>query len=99
MTPKLPKVPPTSDGLTFAVRALPRSSRNEVVGLQDDGALKVKLTAPPVEGAANKALIKFLSGRLGVSKSSITIVSGQTGRNKVVRVDGITQADIERLIP
>ena len=73
------------DGLAFKVRVQPKSARNEIVGLHDD-ALKVKLTAPPVDGAANKACVAFLAKTLGVSKSSLEIVSGHKDRNKVVSV-------------
>ncbi len=87
----------TADGVTFAVRVLPRSSRNEIVG-ESEGVLKIKLTAPPVEGAANKALIEFLSGKLKVAKSKISIVTGQSNRSKVVAIEGITKADLLNLV-
>ena len=87
------EVKETADGVTFAVRVLPRSSRNEIVG-ESEGVLKIKLTAPPVEGAANKALIEFLSGKLKVSKSRISIITGQSGRSKVVAVEGLSKADL-----
>lgn len=54
-----------------------------------DGAIKVRLTAPPVDGAANKACCEFLAGLLGIAKSNVTIVHGQTGRNKTIRVKGL----------
>ena len=73
------------DGLAFKVRVQPKSARNQIVGLHED-ALKVKLTAPPVDGAANKACVAFLAKTLGVSKSSVEIVSGHKDRNKVVAV-------------
>jgi uncharacterized protein len=63
-----------------------------VVGLHN-GALKVALTAPPVDGAANKALVEFLAKTLGVPKSGVTIVSGETSRNKTLRVAGISVED------
>jgi len=87
----------TPEGVTFTVRVLPRSSRNGFAGEQE-GALKVKLTAPPVEGAANKMLVKFLSDSLKVPKSAVTILSGETGRTKTVSVEGVSPADIEGLI-
>ena len=68
-------------GLTFKVFVQPRSSKNMIVGLHGD-ALKIKLKAPPVDGAANKMCIAFLAKCLKVSKSSLEIVSGQTGRLK-----------------
>jgi len=87
------EVKETADGVTFAVRVLPRSSRNEIVG-ESEGVLKIKLTAPPVEGAANKALVEFLSGKLKVAKSRISIVTGQSGRSKVVAVAGLDKSDL-----
>ena len=83
----------TNDSVTFAVRVVPRSSRNQVVGVEG-GALKIKLTAPPVEGAANAALIEFVAEWLGVRRSVVSIVSGDKARNKVVRVMGVTREQI-----
>ena len=79
----------SADGVTFSVRLTPRASKNEIVGIQA-GALRVRLTAPPVEGAANAALIEFLAERLQVRKSAVSIVSGEKSRNKVVRVSGLS---------
>jgi len=89
------------DGLIFKIRVQPRSSRNQVVGLYGD-ALKINLTAPPVDNAANKACGIFLAGQLSVAKSSVAIVSGHTGRNKKVKVqcskDGGERETIKTLI-
>lgn len=71
---------------TITVKVIPRSSKNEVVGEMDDGILKVKLTAPPVDGEANKALIKLLADYFGVSKSSVRILKGERGKVKVVEI-------------
>lgn len=79
--------------VTFSVRVIPRSSRSEIVG-ELDGALKVKLASPPVEGAANAELIKLFAKKLGVARSAVTIVSGETSKTKRLRVDGV---DAERL--
>ena len=73
------------DGLIFKIRVQPRSSKNQVVGLYGD-ALKINLTAPPVDNAANKACGVFLAGLLSVAKSSVAIVSGHSGRNKQVMI-------------
>lgn len=73
--------------ITFEVRVAPRASRNRVIGVQD-GILKVALTAPPVDGAANEALRKLLSSVLGVPKSAVEIVRGERGRTKLLRVSG-----------
>ena len=75
----------------------PRSSRNQVTGWQGD-VLSIKLTAPPVEGAANKAAIEFLAECLGIKKSQITLVSGQTSRDKVFEITGVSQSDLRRLV-
>lgn len=79
----------TASGITFAVKVQPRARRNAVVGELGD-ALKIALTAPPVDGRANDACVEFLAGLLGLPRSSITIISGQSSRNKVIRVTGTT---------
>lgn len=77
----------------------PRASRDGVAGLQG-GALKVRLTAPPVDGEANEALVRFLAGRLGVARSAVTLVRGQTSRRKTLRIEGLTLEEVrERLYP
>lgn len=73
------------NALFFHVFVLPKSSRNMIVGVHD-GALKIKLTAPPVENAANTLCIAYLAKCLGLSKSCLDIVSGHTNRNKQIRV-------------
>ena len=85
----------TSAGATFAVKVQPRARKNAVTGVLGD-ALKLALTAPPVEGRANQACIEFLAEFLNVPRSSVTIVGGQTSRNKVVRVAGRTAAEVEQ---
>ncbi len=79
--------------VTFEVRVAPRASRNRVIGVQD-GALKVALTAPPVDGAANEALRKLLAKALGVAKSDIQILRGDRARIKVLRVEGVDASDV-----
>ena len=87
----------TPQGATFAVRVQPRARKNAVVGEIGD-ALKIALTAPPVEGRANEACIEFLAEFLKVPRASVTIAAGQSSRNKVVRVRGLTAAEVaERL--
>src|SRR3990172_559085 len=92
------KIAEAGGGVTLAVRVIPRSSRNEVAGVQGD-ALKVRLTAPPVEGAANAALIEFLAKQLGVRTSAVSILSGDKSRHKTVRVEGVTRVQVERALP
>ncbi|MFA6424153.1 MAG: DUF167 domain-containing protein [Candidatus Magasanikbacteria bacterium] len=69
------------------IRVLPRSSKNEVIGKMSDGTLKIKLTAPPVDGKANDALIKLLADYFNISKSKIKIVSGNTSKNKMIEIE------------
>lgn len=73
--------------MKIKIRVLPRSSRNEVVGEMADGTLKVKLTAPPVDGRANEALIKLLADYLDINKSKIKIVTGAANKNKTVAIE------------
>ena len=82
---------------TLSIRIQPRASKNEIVA-REGGGLKIRLTAPPVDGAANEALIRFLADRLSVSKSQVEIISGHTSRDKIVRIHGRSEADAERLL-
>ncbi len=83
--------------IIFSVRVVPRASKSEIVG-EHDGALKIRIAAPPVEGAANEELIKILSKRFGVAKSQLEIVGGQTSKQKQVRVSGINRENLLNLI-
>jgi len=85
------------DGVVFRVRVQPRASKNQLAGVLD-GALKVRITAPPVDGEANGACLKFLAGVLGVPARSVELVSGQTSRNKTVRVLGLTAGEVADLL-
>ena len=87
----------TPDGVIFKVIVQPRGSKNEIVGLQGD-ALKIRLTAPPVEGAANKMCIEFLAKSLKVRKSDVEIVRGQGSRTKKMLVRSATRKKIESLL-
>jgi len=84
----------TANGIVFNIRVIPRASRCELAGVQGD-ALKIRITAPPVEGAANKECIRFLSDILGVKKSQIKIIAGHRSKNKKVSISGINKKDIE----
>ncbi len=85
----------TPQGATFAVRVQPRAGRDAVIGELGD-ALKLALTAPPVEGKANEACVIFLSKLLKVPRSSVTIAAGETSRNKVIRVAGMSAEDVRQ---
>jgi len=85
------------EGVTFKVTVQPRGSRNELVGLQGD-ALKIKLTAPPVEGAANRMCVEFLAKSLKGRKSDVEIIQGHSGRAKKVLVRSASRDSIESLL-
>jgi uncharacterized protein (TIGR00251 family) len=76
-------------GISFSIKVQPRAKRDAIIGEIGD-ALKVALTAPPVEGRANEGCIRFLAEFLKVPRSSVTIASGQSSRNKIIRVAGLT---------
>ena len=84
----------SSRGLSFDIRVIPGASKNEVAGIQD-GALKLRLTAPPVEDKANRACVKFLSGLLGLRRSALAITSGEKSRKKTVSVTGLARGELE----
>jgi len=87
----------TSSGITFAVRVQPRARRKAIVG-EFGEALKIALTAPPIDGRANEACVEFLAEVLKLPRSSVTIISGQGSRNKVVRVTGCTAAHVRGML-
>lgn len=85
----LPPISPTPTGVRLRLRIQPRASREEVAGLAGD-AIRIRLTAPPVDGTANDALVRFLARRLKVSRSAVELVSGRSGRTKLVAVTGVS---------
>ncbi|HJR62798.1 MAG TPA: DUF167 domain-containing protein [Gemmatimonadaceae bacterium] len=84
-------------GVRFTVRVQPRSSRNTIDGVHA-GALKVRLTAPPVDGAANDALVELLCRHLRVAARSVHIVSGGTSRTKLVDIEGVEPDQVRSLV-
>lgn len=91
------RITPRHGGVRFAVHVQPRASRNEVAGRHGD-AIKVRLSAVPVDGAANEALVTFLATYFAVPVRSVRVISGVRSRAKVVEVDGITVDDVRRRI-
>ena len=87
----------SSDELQLNVRVVPRSSKSEIARLED-GTLKVRIMAPPVDGAANAELIKALAKAFAISKSSITILSGENSRTKRVRITGASESAIQAVL-
>ena len=84
----------TAAGTSFSVKVHPRARKNAITGVVGD-ALKIALTAPPAEGRANEALVEFLAELLQVPRASVTIAAGQSSRNKVIRVHGLSAAQVE----
>jgi uncharacterized protein len=84
----------TPAGATFQVKVHPRARKNAITGVVGD-ALKVALTAPPVEGRANEACIAFLAEFLNVARSSVTIAAGESSRQKLIRIAGVRAAQVE----
>lgn len=82
-------------GVTLAVQVQPRASRTEIAGISED-TLRLRVAAPPVDGAANSEVIGWLGKQLRVAKRDITILSGERGRRKVVLVEGVTVDDVKR---
>ena len=85
-------------GAALAIRVTPRASKNEIVEVLSDQTIKVRLTAPPVEGQANEALIKFLAEVLDVPKSKIEVVAGMTGRDKLVSIIDVDSEEVHKKI-
>lgn len=85
-------------GAAIAVRIIPRARKNEISTIMQDGAIKIKLTAPPVGGKANEALIGFLSELFNIPQSRFEIVMGSTNRNKLVAIEGIDAESLQKLI-
>ncbi len=91
------KIVEKEGAVVFAVRVVPRASRSRIIGEHQD-ALKVQLTSPPVDGAANAELIGLLAKQFGVSKSDVEIVAGETSKNKRIKIANLSQSRFEEVI-
>ncbi|HHY05820.1 MAG TPA: YggU family protein [Clostridia bacterium] len=87
----------TPGGIKFKVKVQPRASRNEITGWQGD-ALKVRLTAPPVDGEANQACLKFLAAFFQVARRQVNITSGLKGRTKTIEITGLTVDEFKQCL-
>jgi uncharacterized protein (TIGR00251 family) len=87
----------TPDGIRLRVRVAPRAAHARILGVHD-GALKVSLTAPPVDGAANEALVRLLAEELGIPKRAVAITHGRTSKLKTVLIAGVSEAQVRALI-
>lgn len=83
-------------GSALTVRVTPRARRTEVAEILDDGTIRIRVTAPPVEGKANAALIQFLAEALGIRKNRIDIVAGEKGLDKIVSITDLSAAEVQR---
>lgn len=81
----------------FSVKAVPRASRTALAG-EAEGMVRIRLAAPPVDGAANEELVKFLSKLFGLPRSAISIISGEASRTKRIRVQGVSAAEAGRIL-
>jgi uncharacterized protein len=93
--PNMVSIHESPSGVTFAIKVHPRAKKNAITGEVGD-ALKVALTAPPVDGKANEACIEFFAELLRVPRSSVTIAAGLSSRNKVIRVAGVSADEVRR---
>ncbi len=91
------RIPTGSPKTVISVKVSPRSSGNQIIGF-GEGMIKVKLTAPPVEGRANKALKGLLAKRLGLSKGNVEIISGERSRQKSVLIHGLSPDKVDALL-
>lgn len=87
----------TPAGVTFTIHVQPRASRNEICGLHG-GEMKIRLTAPPVDDAANKLCIEFLARSLHIAKSLVSITAGSKSRHKTVHIEGIRPEEVLTLL-
>jgi len=83
----------------ITIRLQPRASRDEIIGWNDERVLRVRVKAPPVDGAANTALVQLLAKSVGVPKSKVTLIAGATARNKVVEIDGLSSDELKKRLP
>ena len=87
----------TENGVIFGVRVAPRASKSEIVG-EVEGNLRVRISAPPVDGAANEEVVRVLAKAFGIAKSNVAILSGQTSKTKRIRITGVTAAQFRNIL-
>ncbi len=85
-------------GAALTVRVTPRARKTEFGGILEDGTVRIRVAAPPVEGKANRAVIAFLAKALGIRKNKIEIVAGERGLDKIISIDGIPADEVEEQI-
>lgn len=87
----------SNGNIVFNVRVIPRASKSEFAGVLD-GALKLRIASPPVDGAANGELVRFLAKKFGVSRSDITIIGGERSKNKRIKIENLSQSRFDETI-
>jgi len=85
-------------GAALTVRVTPRARKTEFGGILEDGTVRIRVAAPPVEGKANRAVIAFLAKALGIRKNKIEIVAGERGLDKIISIDGMPAEEVEKQI-
>ena len=93
------RLDPSHVSTRFAVRLMPRGGSDRVDGVSEDGVLQVRVSAPAVGGAANAALVRLLADELDVSRASVQLVAGATGRHKLIIVDGVSPEGVAQRWP
>ncbi|MBT5472324.1 MAG: DUF167 domain-containing protein [Nitrospina sp.] len=91
------RINPCENGIRFSAIIQPRSSKNEVAGIYNE-ALKIRLTSPPVDGAANKACMRFVAKWLEISPSEVSIIKGLSSKNKTIEVTGLTEKKFHEIL-
>ena len=84
-------------GVMFSIRVVPRASKSEIVG-ESEGILRIRISAPPVDGAANDEVVRVLAKAVGVAKSNLAIVSGQTSKTKRIGIVGVSAAQLQKML-
>jgi uncharacterized protein (TIGR00251 family) len=92
------KITNAKRGAAITVKVSPRAPRTELAGLMEDGTLKIRVAAPPVDDAANRALIQFLAQLLGLPRQQIDIVAGQTSERKLISLVGISPGEVDEIV-
>jgi uncharacterized protein (TIGR00251 family) len=86
------------DSIQIRVKVVPRAKRDQISGIMQDGSLKIRLAAPPVDGKANKALVRLLEEAFNLPRGSVAISSGSHSRSKVVTIDGLSRSEYRQFI-
>jgi uncharacterized protein len=93
-----PKFSDARRGAAISVKVIPRAKKTALAGVMDDGTIKIKVAAPPVDGAANKALIEFLAEALAIPKAQVDIVAGESSERKLISLVGISPDKVDTIL-